>query len=122
MIRVADDQGRIPAGPQDPVQLADFLAATQLLIYVGGILVLLLFGVMLTHKITNVKISNDATPGPAALCAVLCLLFSLGVAVGTVNAFLLERTRFAGQQALSLLMLAPLRRHGHRHLSVPSIR
>ncbi|HYU42904.1 MAG TPA: NADH-quinone oxidoreductase subunit J, partial [Vicinamibacteria bacterium] len=27
---------------------ADFLAATQLLIYVGGILVLLLFGVMLT--------------------------------------------------------------------------
>ncbi len=30
---------------------ADFLAAAQLLIYVGGILVLLLFGVMLTHKI-----------------------------------------------------------------------
>jgi NADH-quinone oxidoreductase subunit J len=28
---------------------ADFLAATQLLVYVGGILVLLLFGVMLTH-------------------------------------------------------------------------
>ena len=30
---------------------ADFLAATQLLVYVGGILVLLLFGVMLTHKL-----------------------------------------------------------------------
>ena len=29
---------------------ADFLAATQMIIYVGGILVLLLFGVMLTHK------------------------------------------------------------------------
>ena len=30
---------------------ADFLAAAQLLVYVGGILVLLLFGVMLTHRI-----------------------------------------------------------------------
>jgi NADH-quinone oxidoreductase subunit J len=29
---------------------ADFLAVSQLLIYVGGVLVLLIFGVMLTHK------------------------------------------------------------------------
>jgi NADH-quinone oxidoreductase subunit J len=29
---------------------ADFLAITQLLIYVGGVLVLLIFGVMLTHR------------------------------------------------------------------------
>ena len=32
----------------------------------------------------------------------------LSVAVGTANAFLLERARFRGQSALSLLMLAPL--------------
>lgn len=32
----------------------------------------------------------------------------LAVIVGTANAFLIERTRFKGQQALSLLMLAPL--------------
>ncbi|MFZ3219247.1 MAG: ABC transporter permease subunit [Rhodoferax sp.] len=32
----------------------------------------------------------------------------LSVAVGTANAFLLERTQFRGKQALSLLMLAPL--------------
>ncbi|HEY4067571.1 MAG TPA: ABC transporter permease [Burkholderiaceae bacterium] len=32
----------------------------------------------------------------------------LSVAVGTVNAFLIERTRFRGKSALSLLMLAPL--------------
>lgn len=32
---------------------ADFLAAVQMLIYVGGILVLLLFGVMLSQKITG---------------------------------------------------------------------
>lgn len=35
---------------------ADFLAATQVLIYVGGILVLILFGVMLTRKVFDVKI------------------------------------------------------------------
>ena len=32
----------------------------------------------------------------------------LSVAVGTANAFLIERTRFPGKQALSILMLAPL--------------
>lgn len=40
---------------------ADFLAALQLLIYVGGILVLILFAVMLTHKISDVNLSNPAT-------------------------------------------------------------
>ena len=33
---------------------ADFLAVTQLLIYVGGIMVLILFGVMLTSRQTHV--------------------------------------------------------------------
>ena len=37
---------------------ADFLAATQLLVYVGGILVLLLFGVMLTHKIYDLDLKS----------------------------------------------------------------
>ncbi|HEY6192926.1 MAG TPA: NADH-quinone oxidoreductase subunit J [Bacteroidota bacterium] len=37
---------------------ADFLAIAQLLIYVGGILVLLLFGVMLTNKVVNVDIKT----------------------------------------------------------------
>src|SRR5262245_62999098 len=38
---------------------ADFLAATQLLIYVGGILVLLLFGVMLTHKLYDLDLASE---------------------------------------------------------------
>lgn len=63
------------------VMKADFIAAAQVLIYVGGILVLIIFAVMLTHKITDVKLSNDSTPGPAAFCACLCLLFSLVVVI-----------------------------------------
>nr|WP_319564385.1 ABC transporter permease [uncultured Rhodoferax sp.] len=39
---------------------------------------------------------------------VACWVTLLSVLVGTANAFLIERTRFPGKQALSLLMLAPL--------------
>src|SRR5947209_19075638 len=37
---------------------ADFVGIAQLLIYVGGILVLILFAVLLTNKIGEVNISN----------------------------------------------------------------
>lgn len=37
---------------------ADFIAITQIMIYVGGILILLLFGVMLTTKITDIQVST----------------------------------------------------------------
>ena len=37
---------------------ADFVAVIQVLIYVGGILVLMLFAVMLTHRIADVRVSN----------------------------------------------------------------
>ncbi|MDP3444705.1 MAG: NADH-quinone oxidoreductase subunit J [Ignavibacteria bacterium] len=37
---------------------ADFLAIVQIMVYVGGILILLLFGVMLTNKITSVDIRS----------------------------------------------------------------
>ncbi len=37
---------------------ADFVAVTQLLIYIGGVLVLVLFAVMLTSRITEVQVSN----------------------------------------------------------------
>jgi spermidine/putrescine transport system permease protein len=39
---------------------------------------------------------------------VACWVTFLSVAVGTANAFLIERTQFRGKQALSMLMLAPL--------------
>jgi spermidine/putrescine transport system permease protein len=39
---------------------------------------------------------------------VACWVTLLSVAVGTANAFLIERSQFRGKQALSMLMLAPL--------------
>jgi NADH-quinone oxidoreductase subunit J len=37
---------------------ADFLAVAQLLVYIGGVLVLILFAVMLTNRVTEIEISN----------------------------------------------------------------
>ncbi|MHC4606529.1 MAG: NADH-quinone oxidoreductase subunit J [Planctomycetota bacterium] len=56
---------------------ADFLFAIQVLVYVGGILVLIIFAVMLTHKITDVRVSNLSAPGPVAFVAVMLVLFTL---------------------------------------------
>ncbi len=39
---------------------ADFMAATQVIIYVGGILVLIIFGVMLTNKINTPSIASSS--------------------------------------------------------------
>ena len=51
---------------------ADFIAVAQLLIYVGGILVLLLFGVMLTNKVVNVDIKTGTLQTlPASLLATM---------------------------------------------------
>jgi len=49
---------------------ADFLAVTQVLIYVGGILVLMLFGVMLTNKVVNVELKTGTINTVPALVLV----------------------------------------------------
>jgi NADH-quinone oxidoreductase subunit J len=36
---------------------ADFIAVTQLMVYVGGILILLIFGIMLTNRVVKVDVS-----------------------------------------------------------------
>src|SRR5690349_19642991 len=56
---------------------ADFVAAVQLLIYVGGILVLILFAVMLTHRITDVQVTNRAAGRIPALIIIGALIYLL---------------------------------------------
>jgi NADH-quinone oxidoreductase subunit J len=64
---------------------ADFLAATQLLVYVGGILVLLLFGVMLTHKLYDLDLKSEThqrVPGTVIAAGLLILLVCPRLHVG----------------------------------------
>src|SRR5262249_7197144 len=53
---------------------ADFLGIAQLIIYVGGILVLILFAVLLTNRIGDVEINNLSTGliigAPAAIAVI----------------------------------------------------
>lgn len=62
---------------------SDFLAIVQLVIYVGGILILLIFGVMLTNKITNVEIKTGTMQ-------ILPAAVGVGLFAGIVAAALLK--------------------------------
>jgi NADH-quinone oxidoreductase subunit J len=71
---------------------ADFLAATQMVIYVGGILVLLLFGVMLTHKLYDLNLKGETFQFFPALMAVL-------VVFATLAFFMVQTHWFKGGQS-----------------------
>jgi NADH-quinone oxidoreductase subunit J len=67
---------------------ADFLGIVQLLVYVGGILVLTIFAVMLTHRIADVHVSNRAVARPIAVLlvgAVLWWMLRVGTAASWVT-------------------------------------
>jgi NADH-quinone oxidoreductase subunit J len=58
---------------------ADFIAITQLLIYVGGIMILVIFGVMLTSHATNVDVTTQslkALPATIVVAVISALLVS----------------------------------------------
>jgi len=56
---------------------ADFLGVVQLLVYVGGILVLSLFAIMLTHRIADVRVSNRSVGRGAGAVLVGMVLVAL---------------------------------------------
>ncbi|HEX5038248.1 MAG TPA: NADH-quinone oxidoreductase subunit J [bacterium] len=72
---------------------SDFIAVTQVLIYVGGILVLIVFAVMLTNKIGDVKLSNQsvnykvAVPFAAAIAILLISILTSGMWVQKDEAY-----------------------------------
>jgi NADH-quinone oxidoreductase subunit J len=59
---------------------ADFIAIVQIIVYVGGIMILLLFGVMLTNRITNVEIKSGTIqiiPAVIGIAFFMALLVSI---------------------------------------------
>ena len=60
---------------------ADFIAGIQILVYVGGILVLVIFGIMLTNKIRSVRISHKSVQqgvgGVVTLWLFIFLIFAM---------------------------------------------
>ena len=62
---------------------ADFLAVVQVVVYIGGILVLIIFGIMLTIKITSVNISNTSVQ--KSIGSVILLIFITGLGFMVAN-------------------------------------
>ena len=103
---------------------ADFIAGIQLLVYIGGINVLIIFGIMLTNKISSVRLSQtNVQQGVGAVIALwLMILISLVISKtpwlqieslepsGTVNAIgtLLLSKYLLPFEAISLLLLGAL--------------
>ncbi|MDP6124165.1 MAG: NADH-quinone oxidoreductase subunit J [Candidatus Latescibacteria bacterium] len=59
---------------------ADFLAVSQIFVYVGGILVLLLFGIMLTQNVADVQLTTSrvqTVPGLAVASGVLFVMLTV---------------------------------------------
>lgn len=71
---------------------ADFLAATQMVIYVGGILVLILFGIMLTHKLFDLNLKTGSSQFVPAVIAVIAVFATL--------VFFMLRTRWFQSETL----------------------
>jgi len=57
---------------------ADFLAIVQILLYIGGIVVLMLFAVMLTHRIADVRVSNRTVGSIPAFVLIAIVGASMG--------------------------------------------
>lgn len=60
---------------------AEFLAVAQVIVYVGGILILLIFGVMLTNKLRALRPGTGFVNVLPALLASLALFFALAALI-----------------------------------------
>ena len=103
---------------------ADFIAGVQLIVYIGGILVLIIFGIMLTNRISSVRLSQtNVQQGIGGVISIwLLILLSLVITktpwlqkemvepVTTVNdiGILLLTKYLLPFEAVSLLLLGAL--------------
>ena len=60
---------------------ADFIAGVQLLVYVGGILVLIIFGIMLTNRISSVRISHKSVQQGVGGAGIIWLFIFLSIVI-----------------------------------------
>ena len=86
---------------------ADFIAASQVIIYVGGILVLIIFGVMLTNKIDDPMLSNQSQNQiVAGIFCLILLIFQFQIVFNTnwyIGEFL---TRESTVDEIGMLLLS----------------
>lgn len=77
---------------------AEFVALVQVLIYVGAVVVLLLFGLMLTRAPIGRSTDLDASPGQGLLATVVALGLAGVIVVTSVDAFAGEEISLGGEE------------------------
>jgi len=83
---------------------ADFLAVTQILVYVGGILVLLIFGVMLTNKVAGKSVRTTHHQVWTASI--------LGLVLFSVLFLVFYKARFPISEQTDIQDIAPMKKLG----------
>lgn len=64
---------------------ADFLAVTQLMVYVGGVLVLILFGIMLSSRVNDKSVLSENVNKVWGVLVSLLLLIGLSYTIWQTN-------------------------------------
>ena len=103
---------------------ADFIAGIQLLVYIGGINVLIIFGIMLTNKISSVRLSQTNVQQGVGGVIALWLFILISIVISKTSWVNIESTEPANTvtdigillltkyllpfEAISLLLLGAL--------------
>ena len=103
---------------------ADFIAGIQLLVYIGGINVLIIFGIMLTNKISSVRLSQTNVQQGVGGVVALWLFILISIVISKTSWVNIESTEPANTvtdigillltkyllpfEAISLLLLGAL--------------
>ena len=103
---------------------ADFIAGIQLIVYIGGINVLIIFGIMLTNKISSVRLSQTNVQQGVGAVVALWLMILISFVISKTPWLLTESSEPSGTvrtigtlllskyllpfEAISLLLLGAL--------------
>ncbi len=89
---------------------ADFIAAVQVLLYTGGVITLMLFGVMLTRRISGIRIIHESKNalGGAAIGLVVLGLITTAIYKDALTQVATAETFVPDTEALGALFLTDL--------------
>lgn len=81
--------------------LADFIAITQIMVYVGGVLVLILFGVMLSNRVENRAIQSESVNQISGTLVASALFAGLAYLILSVDYFFPDTAAIASTAGAS---------------------
>ena len=86
---------------------ADFIAGIQLIVYIGGINVLIIFGIMLTNKISSVRLSQTNVQQGVGAVVALWFMILISIVISKTPWLLTDSSEPSGTVgAIGILLLS----------------